>query len=97
MNHTIALNQQGLNYQDLKNYDSALFYLHKGLKMKMKINAPKPTIAISLGNIGYCYIEQNKVTKALKYYVQATDTYRAFGNIDSENRIDSTIKKIYQG
>ena len=61
-----SLNQLGLVYNELKEYDKAIFYHKKALSIldKSELADKNYFIAVTLNNIGYLYIKQKSYYKA---------------------------------
>lgn len=62
-----TLNQLGLVYNELKEYDKAVFYHTKALETvrKYKLQSSAHEEAICFNNLGYLYIKQEKYTEAI--------------------------------
>jgi len=60
----------GIVYYEQKNYQKALDYYLKALKIN-EVSGNKTGIALNLGNIGLIYSEQTDYDKALEYYFRA--------------------------
>jgi CHAT domain-containing protein len=75
---TIATNllNIGTMYQQKGNYDSALFYLQRGLQLRKKFYTAKhPETAYALLQVGKLYQANNKTELALNYYQKALISY----------------------
>ncbi len=70
-------NTIGLAYQQLEQYDSAIYYLQQGIQYIQQYNSEeKAWINIIKGNIGECMISQQQFKEALPY-VQADEVNAA--------------------
>ncbi|MBC7439874.1 MAG: tetratricopeptide repeat protein [Flavobacterium sp.] len=62
-----VLNQLGLVYTELKEYDKALFYYNKALEIVIDIKSlnQEHPVAVCYNNIGYLYLRQKKYSEAI--------------------------------
>ncbi len=64
-----TLNQLGLVYNELKEYDKAIFYHTKALETVEKfIEGNNQAKAVCYNNLGYLFIKQKKYGEAVKYF-----------------------------
>ncbi|MGC4040752.1 MAG: tetratricopeptide repeat protein [Flavobacterium sp.] len=68
-----TLNQLGLVYNELKEYEKAVFYHNKALEIvkKFKLQDGEHQEAVCYNNIGYLYIKQKKYEQAIINFEQA--------------------------
>ncbi len=89
-----ALNTKGTVYQKKGDYEKALDYYLKSLKIREEIS-DKKGIAATMNNIGNVFYFQNKLDKALEYYGHALRANRELGNKRFEASNMSNIGNIY--
>ncbi len=95
-NLLFTLNNMGLVYIDLRQYDKALnTYLLPGLQIAKKTNN-QLGVALILGNIGWCYQLQGKISEALKYHNEALIKDTQIGNKSGIARHYSNIGDVYK-
>ena len=65
-----TLNQLGLVYNELKEYDKAVFYHTKALETvkKFKLQSNQHQEAVCYNNLGYLFIKQKKYKEAISYF-----------------------------
>jgi signal transduction histidine kinase len=65
-----TLNQLGLVYTELKEYDKAIFNHNLALNVvkKLKSSGPEHPVAICYNNIGYLYLRQKKYKEAIENF-----------------------------
>ena len=66
-----VLNQLGLVYTELKEYDKAIFYYNKALEIvkDVKLQSKEHPIALCYNNIGYLYLRQKKYPEAIDNFI----------------------------
>ncbi|MDI9336345.1 MAG: tetratricopeptide repeat protein [Gammaproteobacteria bacterium] len=87
-NHTLALNDLGNSYLDLKEYEKALDYFQKALQ----VNAHPAEI---YRNIGYVYKEWGQFSQALEWYGQAIQVNPSFAEAYSNRAYVYGLMKNY--
>jgi len=90
MDIAINLNNIGLIYDNLEQYDKSLEYHQKALE-NWKAVDHQLGIATSLNNIGIIYRNLKNYTKALEYYKQSLEIKEKMGN---KYRITTTLNNI---
>jgi signal transduction histidine kinase/Tfp pilus assembly protein PilF len=64
-----TLNQLGLVYNELKEFDKAIFYHTKALELVKKVNlTDNQEEAVCYNNLGYLFIKQQKFGEGVKYF-----------------------------
>ena len=89
-----ALNTQGVSYAIRGNYEEALIYYKKSLKIKEKIGNQKG-IANSLNNIGDIYKKQGDYGEALMFYKKSLHIFKETGDKRGISNSLSNIGDIY--
>lgn len=74
MQLSILYNERGIVYDQLKQYDTALVYLHKGLDIAKRIQN-NDMVANGLSNIGLTLKHQNNTAQALRYFDSTMQLY----------------------
>ena len=85
-----SLNNMGLIYYEIKNYNKALEYYERSLKLKLNID-DKIGIASSLNNIGIIHLVLDNYEKALEYYEKSL---KIRSEIDDKLGIGSSLTNI---
>ncbi len=67
-------NNLGINFNNLEEYERALYYHNEALKYEQKIKLKKTFKASSLNNIGVVYKNKKEYEKAIQYYQLALKT-----------------------
>lgn len=75
-----SLNNIGIVYANMKNFDKGIEYFKKALDIKIKINAEQKSIANSYNNIGNLYYEKKQLDSAGSYFNQALKIREAIGD-----------------
>lgn len=68
----------GLSYKKTANFDKAIYYYQKGLKLAQSLD-DQYSIAIDLSNIAAVYISWKKYNEALDYFQQSYRLYEKYG------------------
>jgi signal transduction histidine kinase/allophanate hydrolase subunit 1 len=80
-----SLNNIGVGYYFLQDYDNALDYFKQALEIRRKLGDKKEIVA-SLNNIGIVYDEINDFEKALDYYLQSLQYFE-----DLEDEVGTAV------
>lgn len=88
------LNDIGVVYQKLNEYNDAFKYYEVSIKSKIKINPNDPTIGHTLSNIGSLFGKKKEFDKGLKYY---NDSFSAMSKmlVPNDPFVNETINNIY--
>jgi len=87
-----TLNNTGVFYSNEGNYEKALEYYNKSLKI-MEGAGYKKEIAVTLNNIGYIHLTQGKAVKALEFYLNSLSIKK---EIYDEKGIANSLNNIAQ-
>ena len=90
-----ALNVQGKSFYEKNDYDLALSYYRKSLKINEEIG-DKRRIANSYNNIGLIYRKQGNYEKALEYFLKSLAIKKELGDKKGMGASYNTIGVIYQ-
>jgi len=74
-----VFNQKGLIYENLKKWTQALVNFKQSLDMRINLRQPD-AIAVSLQNIGDCYVELNQLDSAFKSYQKSSGLFAKYNN-----------------
>ncbi|MEX1191597.1 MAG: tetratricopeptide repeat protein [Brumimicrobium sp.] len=85
-----ALNTQGGSFYIRGEFNEAIHYYKKGLKIQKEIDNDSG-VANSLGNIGLLYKEQGNYAKAIDYYMQSLSIEK---KINDEKNIAASLNNI---
>ena len=89
----ISYNRMGLIYEMTNDYDSAIIVFIKGLEIEKKIKSYR--IGISQENIGTIHYHRGEFNSALKYFLEAKNTFEINNKIEDLVRIKYKIGIIY--
>ena len=89
-----ALNTQGVSFYFKGNYEKALEYYKKSLKIKEELG-DKKGMGSSLGNIGIIYDDQGNYEKALEYYKKSLKICEEIGDKKAVGSFYNKIGNIY--
>jgi tetratricopeptide (TPR) repeat protein len=78
-NKVIHLYKLSWQYIKVGQYDTAIHYSNKAIKLADQLNF-KRGISASYGNIGYVFSEQGEYNKALDYYLKALEIDKKLGD-----------------
>jgi len=87
-----ALNNMGVFYSNVGNYEKAMDHYNESLKI-MKKAGYKKEIAVALNNIGYIHLTQGKAVKALEFYLNSLSIKK---EIHDEKGIANSLNNIAQ-
>ena len=90
----IALNNIGLVYDNLGQYNKALDYYEKSLGIYKKIDDVRNQ-GITLNNIGAVYDNLGQYNKALEYYKKSLEIRKKIGDISGEGTTLNNIGLVY--
>jgi len=88
------LNNAGLAYDYLGNYDKALEYHYMSLSTREE-EGDKKSIGTALNNLGLVFYHLKDVKKAIEYYQRAIDTKREIGDNNDLDRIIINLGLCY--
>ena len=89
-----AISNIGFAYLSMQNYDSALYFNRKALKLRLSINQER-TIPISYGNVGISLFHQGKTDSALYLYKKAYRIYEKQKNYWGKFEVITSILQVY--
>ncbi|MDI1316828.1 adenylate/guanylate cyclase domain-containing protein [Flavobacterium sp.] len=89
-----SYNLLGMNYQRIKNYDSAIEYYLKALKINEDAGNKKNMASLT-ANIGSLYYSKKDNSNALDYYLRAAKLNEELGNKKSLPVLYSNIGNVY--
>ena len=92
---SMALNNIGISYKNLQNYDQALDYFNQALVLKRLTNNKKK-VASTLYNIGGVLIIQHRYQEAKPYLIEALQIREELDNRDLSNSLNR-IGNLYLG
>lgn len=92
---SVSLNNIGLIYQELKQYDKALEYHKKALKIREEINLHSEQ-AISLANIGVCLHSLSRYEEAVQTYEKAILLAKSANNMRQYYSLFDNLANVYQ-
>ncbi|MCB0400658.1 MAG: tetratricopeptide repeat protein, partial [Flavobacteriales bacterium] len=72
---SVSYNNLGLLYDHLEEYDEALIYFRKSIKLLEESNSDRKGVATAMHNIGDIYAAQNVLDTAMIYYHEALATF----------------------
>jgi signal transduction histidine kinase/tetratricopeptide (TPR) repeat protein len=90
-----SLNNIGVHYYFLGDFEQTLKYFHNSLKLRQELKDQKD-IAASLNNLGSCYDEMNNPEKALEYYLQALSVNEKLNDYDFKAGMLHNIAVSYE-
>jgi tetratricopeptide (TPR) repeat protein len=90
-----ALNTQGVSFYFQGDYDKAIDYYSKSLKIDEELG-DKKGMAISLNNIGNIYEEQGGYNKAIDYYFKSLKIKEEIGDKEGMSVSYNNIGVVYQ-
>lgn len=92
---SVYLNNIGLIYQELKQFEKALENHQKALKIREEINLESEQ-AISLANIGVCYKNLLQYENAIDAYKKAIDLAKSANSMRNYYSFHSNLANVYQ-
>jgi len=88
------LNNLGLCYMELNEYDRALDLFNKSLEIKKKYNLEKG-LANTLGNIGITYSKQKNYPQAIKYSLEVEELAITTGELEVQKNARVILTECY--
>jgi signal transduction histidine kinase/tetratricopeptide (TPR) repeat protein len=88
------LNNIGLIYQELSQYDKAIEYHNSTMKIRESLNLPND-IAISFANLGVCFFKKKQYEKSLDYYKSAVSLVEKTNNQRMYYSLHDNIASVY--
>lgn len=92
---SVYLNNIGLIYQELKQFEKALENHQKALKIREEINLESEQ-AISLANIGVCYKNLLQYENAIDAYKKAIDLAKSANSMRNYYSFHGNLANVYQ-
>jgi tetratricopeptide (TPR) repeat protein len=92
---SLGYNSLGIIFYNKGNYDKAINYYSRSLKIREEIG-DKKGIAATLNNFGIVYQDQGDNAKAIEYYNRSLKTNEEIGDKKGEANTLSNIGRIYQ-
>jgi len=90
----ISLNNLGVHYKNLGNYDDALDFYLQSLKVQQEIGNQE-RIGFTLSNIGVIYIIKNNFKKALESFQNALVIFEELGEASFQVKALNNIGNVY--
>jgi tetratricopeptide (TPR) repeat protein len=88
------LNNIGLIFQELSQYDKAIEYHTNAMKIRENLNLPND-IAISFANLGVCYFKKKQFEKSLDFYQSALSLTEKTNNQRMYYSLHDNIATVY--
>lgn len=92
---SLGFNSLGIIFYNKGNYDKAINYYSRSLKIREEIG-DKKGIAATLNNFGIVYQDQGDNAKAIEYYTRSLKTNEEIGDKKGEANNLSNIGRIYR-
>ncbi len=92
---SLGYNSLGIIFYNKSNYDKAINYYSRSLKIREEIG-DKKGIAATLNNFGIVYQDQGDNAKAIEYYTRSLKANEEIGDKNGEANTLSNIGRIYR-
>lgn len=92
---SLGYNSLGIIFYNKGDYDKAINYYSRSLKIREEIG-DKKGIAATLNNFGIVYQDQGDYAKAIEYYTRSLKTNEEIGDKNGEANTLSNIGRIYR-